>query len=369
MEPDIDLKVFYCSSLSVSKSISSDFGTNANWGIPLLDGYKYEFLPSIGPANNVSFWLPWNYGLAARLKQHHIDVLWLHGYARWFHLVAILTANLLGIRVFVRGETTQKSGPKGAGSKITRILFFKILRNLCERFLAIGTQNREYYLHQGIPKNKISMVPYAVDNAFFQKRCLNAKLYRSEFRSSLGLTPGRPIILFVGRLISRKRPGDLLDAYIRLSPDGKKEPHPYLLYVGDGKLRSKLEQKSSRMGWKSILYLGFKNQTEMPALYDLCDVLVLPSSNETWGLVINEAMNAGRPVIASDHVGCSVDLIHNGRNGFTFKSMDFMDLHRILNKFLLSSDRWATMGRESLQIINSWSFEEDIAGIKHALKK
>lgn len=366
-EPEFNLKVFYCSNYSVKEFTSDDFTTNIKWDIPLLDGYQYDFLPSVGTTNKVSFWRPWNFGLVARLRKGNFDVLWVHGYARWMHLFSILAAYALGIRVLVRGETTPMTVPRNMLSKKLRKLFFKILKRLCHAFLAIGTLNRRYYQEQGISDTQICMVPYAVDNASFQNRCKASSLKRNEFRSSIGLTPGRPTILFAGRLISRKRPDDLLEAYIRLSPDGKKEPVPYLLFVGDGYLRSKLEKRSSETGWKSILFLGFKNQSEMPAFYDLSDVFVLPSLDETWGLVVNEIMNAGRPVIVGDRVGCSADLVRNGQNGFIFKSGDISSLHGVLKNFLGMPAQWESMGKESLHIINSWSFEEDVAGIKKAL--
>ena len=92
----------------------------------------------------------------------------------------------------------------------------------------------------------------------------------------------------------RKRPDDLLKAYKQLSPDLRAEPHPYLLFVGDGEMRRDLEATAAATGWKSTIFQGFKNQTEIAAFYDLCDLFVMPSATEPWGLAVNEAMNAGQ---------------------------------------------------------------------------
>jgi glycosyltransferase involved in cell wall biosynthesis len=211
------------------------------------------------------------------------------------------------------------------------------------------------------------MMPYTVDNAFFQARVAEFARRRETLRRTLGLERGRPIILYAGRLIPRKRPDDLLKAYMQLSPNLRTEPHPYLLFVGDGEMRRDLERTATATGWKSVIFQGFKNQTEIAAFYDLCDLFVMPSETEPWGLVVNEAMNAGKAMIVSDHVGCGPDLVHNGENGLVFEAGDVADLSRVLREALAAPERCAEMGRRSLAIINRWSFEEDVAGLRAAL--
>jgi glycosyltransferase involved in cell wall biosynthesis len=235
-------------------------------------------------------------------------------------------------------------------------------------FLTIGEYNHKYYLHHGaLPKRLFSM-PYCVDNAFFQEKALAVSANREQLRASLGLTPGRPIILYASKMTERKCPGDLLEAYIRMSSDGQREPHPYLLFIGDGELRSALEARASRLGWNSVRFLGFKNQTELPRYYDLCDVFVLPSVQEPWGLVVNEVMNVARAVIVSDEVGCSPDLVKPGGNGHIFKAGDVSDLHNALSTVLGSPEKTRAMGQRGFEIINHWGFREDIAGLRRALE-
>jgi glycosyltransferase involved in cell wall biosynthesis len=121
------------------------------------------------------------------------------------------------------------------------------------------------------------------------------------------------------------------------------------------------------MNWSSIKFLGFKNQTELPRYYDLCDVLVLPSVFEPWGLVINEVMNAGRAVVVSDQVGCGPDLVKRGKNGYVFKAGDIAGLRAALDNILRDQEKCRALGRKSLEIIEKWSIEEDIVGLKQAL--
>jgi glycosyltransferase involved in cell wall biosynthesis len=287
---------------------------------------------------------------------------------RWNHWLAISTAKSLGIKVLIRDEATEISRLRGPVRKAAKKWFFRCINHYVDRFLAIGSLNRDYYIRQEVPEHKICLVPYAVDNAFFQSRVRACSHRRQELRDELGLEGGRPVILYAGKFTDRKRPMDLLRAYMKLSPDGRREPHAYLLYVGEGDLRSELEETAARVGWRSIRFVGFKNQTEIPAFYDLCDVFVMPSLSEPWGLVVNEAMNAKRPIVISDKVGCAPDLVKHGENGLIYKGGDPSGLHRALVEILSDSQKRESMGAKSLAMINRWSYEEDVYGLRQALE-
>jgi len=365
-EPDIHLKVFFASNLSVRDFVDPGFKRPIRWDVPLLDGYQYEFLPALGARNQLSFWRPMSCGLSSRLKAGRFDALWVHGYMRWHHWVAMASAKQLGLKVLVRDEATAISSVRNALKRNLGKPFFAWLRRVADNFLAIGSLNGRYYRQHGVPEARIFMTPYAVDNAFFQARAAECAKRRATMRAALGLERGRPIILYAGKMSSRKRPADLLEAYGQLSPDGR-EPVPYLVYAGDGDQRLALETKADATGWKSIRFLGFKNQSELPALYDLCNVFVMPSMIEPWGLVVNEAMNAGKAIIASNRVGCVPDLVRQGQNGLVFKAGDPGELACALRELLADPSRCADMGQRSREIINHWSFEEDVHGLRAAL--
>lgn len=364
----IKLIVFFRSDVSTRAFKDPDFGKIIQWDVPLLDGYKYEFLPAFGKSDVISFLRPFNYGLVKRLKFHHVDALWVHGYMSWFHWVTIFMAKRLGIKVFVRDEATLISRQRGCFKRMVKRLFFYVLNRWCDGFLAIGSLNADYYRYNGISSKKIFLVPYAVDNEFFQEKATLAARNRENLRSELGLDTGRPVILYASKLSERKRPGDLLNAYIGLSPDGKSEPHPYLLFVGDGQMRALLEKRVKKTGWDSIKFLGFKGQMDLPSFYDLCDVFVLPSVHEPWGLVVNEAMNAGRAIIVSDQVGCGPDLVKNGINGYIYEAGNVNALSCALHAILENKEVSKEMGVKSLEIINGWDFEADIEGIRQCLR-
>ena len=366
-EPGIDLTVFFCSDFSLQSYLDPCFGKFIAWDIPLTGGYRHEILPSLGRKDRLSFWRPFNYGLARRLSRGNFDVLWVHGYNRWFHWLAMAWAKIRGLKVLVRDEATLISASRHKLKRLAKRLFFVILRNLGDGFLAIGTLNARYYRSYGIAADRIFYVPYAVDNVFFREKARVAARDRERLRRELGLSPGRPIILYASKLSEVKRGVDLLEAYIQMSPDQVQEPHPYLIFIGEGDRRKALERRAGTMNWSSIKFLGFRNQTELPGYYDLCDVLVLPSAFEPWGLVINEVMNAGRAVVVSDQVGCGPDLVRSGENGYVFQAGDITGLRQALVNLLSDPQKCRALGRKSLEIIDKWGIEEDVAGLKVAL--
>src|SRR5262249_6813203 len=162
-------------------------------------------------------------------------------------------------------------------------------------------------------------VGYAVDNAWFQARIAAARPHRAALRAELGLPADRPVVLFAAKLIERKAPLDLIHAFGRALRDIAPDQRPVLLMAGDGELRPQIEVAilAAKLS-ASVRLLGFQSQQKLAALYDLCDLFVLPSEHETWGLVVNEVMNAGKAVIASDRVGAARDLVQDGVNGFVY---------------------------------------------------
>ena len=103
--------------------------------------------------------------------------------------------------------------------------------------------------------------------------------------------------------------------------------------------------------------MAFQNQTQMPVIYQACDLFCLPSQSETWGLAVNEAMACGKAVLVSDKVGCASDLVKKGINGAVFESNNCADLKNNLHGLLGDKNKLSTMGRASKKIIQDWSFE------------
>jgi glycosyltransferase involved in cell wall biosynthesis len=365
--PGIELTVFFLSDLSVNSYRDSGFGVNVKWDVPLLDGYRYEFLPRVGSGSGLSFWRPWTFGLRARLRRGRFDALWVHGYAHRGCLAGIAAAKSLNIPVLLRGESNILSETDDALKLgVKRIAMPALLRTI-DAMLAIGRLNREYYLNYGVEAERIFPMPYAVDNEFFRTAAKRARPNREALRAELGLKPGRVVILFASKMQPHKRAADLIEAYARLSIDGVAEPAADLVFAGDGEERANLERRARELKWDSIRFIGFRNQSELPALYDLCDVFVLPSEHEPWGLVVNEAMNAGKPVIVSDRVGAGADLVEDGVNGFVYPVGDVAALADRLRQLIGSPEHRAAMGARALEKVAHLDFAADREGLLAAL--
>jgi glycosyltransferase involved in cell wall biosynthesis len=181
------------------------------------------------------------------------------------------------------------------------VAFSHLLRRF-DGFLYVGQRNREYLLHYGVPAERLFFSPHCVDNDAFAAASSAAR--RSE---------GRRRVLFVGKLIGRKHPADLLHAVARL-----RDKPVQIAFAGAGELEAELRKIAASSSVHAD-FMGFVNQSELPAVYASADLLVLPSDGqETWGLVVNEAMACGIPAIVSDAVGCGPDLIEPGLTGATF---------------------------------------------------
>jgi glycosyltransferase involved in cell wall biosynthesis len=365
-QPDIDLTVFFQSDLSSRSYFDPGFGRQIEWDIPLLDGYRSEFLPSLGRRDRITLTKPYSHGIGTRLRRGQFDALWIHGYARPFHWAAMVAACAASVPILVRDEANATSAPRGAAKILLKRIFFRGLAALCYGFLTIGSLNRRYYLQNGVKPERLFPVPYCVDNAYFSAKTVAASQHREKLRADIGLAPGRPVILYASKFQGRKRPGDLLTAFERLVKKRSGSEMPYLIFVGDGELRAALQEQAEPIK-QHVRFMGFRNQSELPAFFDLCDVFVLPSEAEPWGLIVNEVMSAGRAVVVSDLVGCGPDLVRQGVNGYLFPAGDVAQLEDSLARVLVSPDVSAEMGRASAEIIATWSYQQDIDGLREAL--
>lgn len=366
-EEDIDLKVFFSSNFSVRGYVDSGFGVAVKWDIPLLEGYKHEFLPVLRDTDKPGPFNPLNYGIHRAIQRHGFDAVWVHGYSSLTTLRAIMAARAMRIPVLLRAESNLSDRPRSRKTLLAKNVFFGWLCKRVAAAMAIGDANADYWRHYLGRQFPVFPFHYAVDNKFFQRECARAAETREEFRQSLGLEPGRPVILYASKLQSRKRCIDLVEAYLEVEKSSASGRVPYLLIVGDGEERAAVEERARHAAPGNIRFLGFRNQTELPRFYDLCNVFVLVSVHEPWGLVVNEVMNAARPVIVSDHVGCHKNLVQNGVNGYVVKAYDTAGLAESLRS-VLAGENWRTMGERSFEIVQRFSFDENVRGLRWALE-
>jgi glycosyltransferase involved in cell wall biosynthesis len=207
-------------------------------------------------------------------------------------------------------------------------------------------------------------MPYAVDNAYFAARAEAADT--SQLRAELQLSPDRPVILFASKLQQRKHADHLLEAYHLLCSSAPATV-PYLVIVGAGEERQRLEARASELSLEGIRFAGFRNQSALPSFFAMAQVFVLPSRHEPWGLIVNEAMASGCAVVVSDDVGAHADLITNGVEGFVYPTGDVDALAAALRQVLSNPEQAHRMGEAARSRIATWDFEADVRGLRQAL--
>jgi glycosyltransferase involved in cell wall biosynthesis len=373
----VDVHVVYGNDATARAYFDKGFGQQLAWDVPLLDGYPSTVLNAEDPkGSSKEQGAHFERQISALLNQEHFDAVWVHGWAHPFTQAAWRQARSRKIPLMLRGETFLGCVRGGKLRRLAHRLVFSRKFRQVSAFLAVGKLNAELYRAYGVEPQRIFRAPYVVDNAFFQKRCREAAPNREKLRAALGLELGRPVILFCAKLIDVKDPETLIRAVGKLVNPERQGNHiltnaataPVLLMVGDGELRPALEKLAQEAAPGLVKFLGFQNQTELPALYDLCDVFVLPSRFEPWGLVVNEVMNAGKTVVVSDQVGSGPDLVREGGNGSIFPAGDVARLTQILDRWCGDEAAREQAGRKSLEIISKWGFDEVLQGLREAMR-
>ena len=364
-DPDIDLHVLFMSDFSLRTYEDLGFGREVKWDVPLVDGYSHEFLPLRGEQPNGSESGFRNHGLGKIIRKERFDVLWSHGYALPTNIKAMLIARSRGIPVLCRSDNQRKGVIRGRSARIKEQIVRRVMQ-IPSGFLTTGAANDAYYAELGVPEERRFLMPYAIDNDRFRTQALAARGTREDLRAELGLDPGRPIILYASKFITRKKPIDALRALQEIVRAGRIR-RPYLVYVGDGEERANVEAAVTDAERNDVRFVGFQNQTELPRYFDLCDVFVLPAAAEPYGLVVNEVMCAGRAVIVTDEVGAGIDLVKDGENGFIYPVGDIPAFVAALEKVLESPERSIPMGERSWEIVREWDFDSNIRALKQAI--
>jgi glycosyltransferase involved in cell wall biosynthesis len=363
--PDLDVTALYLSDFSIRGGKDAGFGRDVKWDLDLLAGYRSVFLGgSARTREPQGFWSlvapqVWN-----ELRSGRYDVLWLHGHNYAANLIALVAARLAGLPVMMRGETHLGLPCDGIKLILRQPLMGALYRS-CDRLLAIGSANAAFYRAMGVPDHKIFLVPYSVDNDRFVQSANLARDQKTDVRKRYKVPTDRPTVLYAAKFLKRKRPGDLLDAVRRLKSETDR---PFtLVMAGSGELEQELRTFTAKHALGNVVFTGFVNQSELPALYAASDVFVLPSEHEPWGLAVNEAMCAGLPVVVSREVGCVADLDREGVNGYTPAAGDIEGLARALRRLIEDESQRRRQGQASLARILQWGYQQSLEGIRSAL--
>ena len=365
-DPALELTALYCTDISLRGGMDPGFGQAVKWDVDLLAGYASVFLGENARQRVPGgFWSLVCPELWAEVRSGRYDAVWLHGYAYAADLLALMAAKSRGLPVFYRSETHLRLRRSGWKRRV-RDGVLSVGARFVDRFLAIGTANRDYYRSLGVPERKIVDVPYTVDNDRFIAAANLSDAERVAMRQKFGLPQHRPVVLFASKLMARKHPDDVVRAMARLRDEGVMAS---LLFVGAGEMEASLRSLVVEYNLSGFVsFGGVVNQAELPRVYAASDVFVLPAENEPWGLIVNEVMCAGLPVIVASEVGCVPDLVHDGRNGLLMQAGDVPSLTAALRRLLTDDQERAAMGKQSLEMIRDWSYERCRLGVLAAAK-
>ena len=320
-ENKIDLKVFYTWGIdSIKVKYDPDFQQNIKWDIPLLEGYHYQFLKNTSkePGSH-HFKGIINPDLNQEIEKWGADIVWVWGWAFDSHLKAL--RYFKGKKeVWFKGDSTLLDESKGFNlKKILRRVFLTWVYRHIDKAFYVGTHNKAYFIKHGLKETQLVYAPHAIDNDRFADPTGEYAKQAKQWRKELAIAENQKVILFAGKLETKKNPFFLISLAKELPSNEFK-----FVFVGSGPLEEDLKKQAT----KNCIFLGFQNQKMMPIVYRLADVFVLPSvgPGETWGLAINEALASGTPVIVSDKCGGAKDLIDTSNGIVIHKTTEFKNL-------------------------------------------
>jgi glycosyltransferase involved in cell wall biosynthesis len=365
-DPRLEILVAYCSLQGAEAQVDSDFGVEVKWDVPLLEGYPWVVLKSrLWRPRLGSFFGLFNPGIWSLIRRGNFDaVVFLTGYVYATFWMGMAAAKVSGVAVLF-GTDAHDLAPRDNKSwrRWVKELTLPRLFRLADVVILPSSGGAALIRSLGIPEERVVMTPYCVDNDWWIAESKRAD--REAVRRSWGVPTEAPVVLFCAKLQVWKRPHDVLRAFAQAD-----SPNAYLVFCGDGALRSALESEAKTLGiGDRVRFLGFVNQSGLPGTYTASDILVLASEYEPFGVVVNEAMLCGCPVIVSDRVGARFDLVREGETGFVFPMGDIGALSALLREVSHSPERIRRMGYAAREQMASWSPRQNLDALVMALDR
>lgn len=348
----LQIKVFYTLGDTTKGYFDQKFQKQIAWDIPLLEAYQYTFVGNIAtkPSTQKFFGIK-NPKLIREIKQWQPNAIVIYGWRHFSHFSAMLYFKGKTPILF-RGDSTLID----INSKFKLYIKTKILSiiyKFIDYTLYVGTNNKNYFKQCSLKDQQLIFVPHAVDNKRFEDTDGNYQQKANLWRKQLAIDNNQKTVLYVGKFEPIKNLFLLLNC-------AKKLPQTKFILVGNGSLEKQLKQSAPQ----NVIFLPFQNQSQMPIVYRLANIFALCSFSETWGLAINEAMACGLAIVASNNVGCAVDLVQNGINGYIFQNNNLDDL---VGKISLALKNCQTLSQNSKQIIQNWNYNKGVEQIEKLL--
>src|SRR3990172_1417296 len=324
---------------------------NRIWEQDALSSYKfkYSFLNGItlnfGMKDNDPFWI--NFGTHSLLVKTKPDVVIMMGWDSLTSFLAHLYCKILGIKFVLYSDSTPM---EKSWRRFVTLPFVKLHVSKANAFIAGGTRSKSYLEKLGANPDKIFVSYNTVDVEKYKRLIRNFKKNSRQLREELGIGK-KFVIMYYAQLIERKGGDLLIQAYRKLKAIHK---NIFLLLIGDGPFKENLESLIRLHGIGDVEILANPGDDEVCKYYAIASVFVLPSREDVWGLVVNEAMASGLPVVVSNKAGSSADLVKDDYNGYVFKSENVDDLAKKLEKIIANEALRRKMSLSSLKHISSY---------------
>jgi len=338
-------------------------------GVGVHTGLKFrEDLPADLPVDTLMPQSSWadagQLRLARKLWSHLTrldpDVVLVPGYYTLPAVAAALWAKLHQRTSILMTESTADDHARVPWKETLKSL---LIRTLFDSAITGGVAHRRYLQQLGFPADRIGRFYDVVDNTAIASQAAALRQASGDRREPSARSERgdfdlpETYFLYVGRLAEEKNVRGLVEAWLRYRENGGSWP---LVLVGDGPeaqpLRSLVQQSAFAPFAQDLYFAGHRTSRDLPVFYASAGCFVLPSSREPWGLVVNEAMAAGLPVIVSNRCGCVEDLVHADRNGLTFdpsaEGQLLSCLHRVSNA---APELLLSMRSHSSEIITPYS--------------
>jgi glycosyltransferase involved in cell wall biosynthesis len=350
--PRLDIEVAYCSLQGAEVGIDKDFGVEVKWDVPLLDGYPWKQVPNRArrPSLDHFFGLR-NPGLWRMIRKGRYDAVIIYtGYRYASFWITLAAAKISGTKIMFGTDATTiqlRDGPRLKMWLKPRILSFVFHR--ADRTFGASAAGKKYLESLGMPPEKVGIVPLVVDNDWWLAR--SQAVDHAAVRANWNIPMNAPVVMFCAKLQPWKRPQDLLRAFAAANVAGS-----HLVYAGDGPLANELAQEATQLGiGNRVHFLGFQNQSQLPAVYSAADLFVLPSKYDPCPAVVCEAMLCGLPVILSDEILGRREQIDEGETGYIFPCGNIDALANILRRSLADPQRLTEMGQAARRKMDLFS--------------
>jgi len=362
-DPRLDLHVAYCSLRGAEAGHDPEFDTEVKWDVPLLDGYEWTHVPNKGSGDEGFGGLN-NPGLEKLIRDGNFDaVACFTGYGRKSFWIARKAAKKAKAAFLFGTDATSLDARDGSlWKKWFKRAAWPLIFRMADQVIVPSSGTRELMRSLGIAEERITLTPYSVDNDWWMAQA--ASVDRAAARQARGLVDNERAILFCAKLQPWKRPMDLLRAYAMAQLENSR-----LLFAGEGPQKAELAAEAERLGISDqVDFLGFVNQSALPALYKVVDLMVLPSTYEPFAVVVNEAMCCGCPVMVSDRVGAARDLVVPVAPDFIFPAGNVEALAEKLAGSLRNPARLQQLKVAVTAHIKTWSPERNLDAMVEAIE-